>query len=211
MPIKRLYLGVNAEASLHSLPTTRLIRAAKRALGAPPDTAGPLDPAELEKSRSGGLARRSLRSTRSGLRLVNQVLEESYRQLLCWYFLRSGHVVLFDRHYLADYYAYDVAPEAAGRNVARRVHGFFLARIYPRPDLVIFLDAAPEVLFSRKGEGTLELLARRRSDYLQLRSVFPAFAIVDASQPLDRVVEDVADQILAFHVDRVSRGRGARC
>ena len=67
------------------------------------------------------------------------------------------------------------------------------------------------MLFSRKGEGTIELLARRRSDYLELRSVFPAFAIVDASQPLDRVVEDVADQLLAFHADRVSREKSACC
>ena len=170
-----------------------------------------MDPAKLNEPRSGGLVRRSLKSLSAGLRLVNQVLDESYRQLICWYFIRSGYVVLFDRHYLADYYAYDIAPTAGVRSIARRIHGFFLFRIYPRPDLVIFLDAAPEVLFSRKGEGTLELLARRRRDYLHLRDVFPDFAIVDASQPLDRVVRDVADRLLAFHAARATQAGGIRC
>jgi len=215
LPVKCLYMGVNADASTYALPTTRLMRAAKRALGAPPDTAGPMDHQKLAEPRTGGLARRSLKTLRAGLRVANQILDESYRQLLSWYFMRSGNVVLFDRHYLADYHAYDVAPTARGRSLSRRIHGWFLSRMYPKPDLVIFLDAPPEVLFERKGEGTLELLARRRLDYLELQNVFPRFEIVDASRPLDSVVEDVAKHLLAFHAGRGGapevRERDARC
>jgi thymidylate kinase len=83
--------------------------------------------------------------------------------------------------------------------------------ILPKPDLVIFLDAEPEVLFARKGEGTLELLAQRRADYLQLRDVVPAFEVVDASQPLERVVEQVADRLIAAHAARLAGARGVPC
>jgi thymidylate kinase len=211
MPMKCLYMGVNSERSQYVLPTTRLIRAAKRAFGAAPDTAGPRDPAELATPRPRGLVKRGLRSLRAGLRLANRLLEESYGQLVAWFFLRAGNVVLFDRHYLADYYAYDVAPTTAPRPLSRRIHGFFLMHILPKPDLVIFLDAEPEVLFARKGEGTLELLAQRRADYLQLRDVVPAFEVVDASQPLERVVEQVADRLIAAHAARLAGARGVPC
>ena len=40
--------------------------------------------------------------------------------------------------------------------------------IFPKPDLVICLDAPGEVLFSRKAEGTIELLEQRRQEYLQV-------------------------------------------
>jgi thymidylate kinase len=103
-----------------------------------------------------------------------------------------GEIVVFDRHFLADYHAYDVV--GSGRPLARRIHGWVLSRAYPRPDLVVFLDAPPAVLHARKGEGTLASLARRRADYLGLadRGLGGAFAVVSATQPLPRVVEEVA-------------------
>jgi thymidylate kinase len=70
-----------------------------------------------------------------------------------------------------------------------------LMHAYPRPDLVVLLDAPPEVLFERKGEGTLASLARRREDYLGLADaagIDRPFAVVSATQPVDAVVADVA-------------------
>ena len=60
----------------------------------------------------------------------------------------------------------------AGRCL-RRIHGYNLRRLYPRPDLVILLDAPAEVFFARKGEGTLESIESRRQEYLAQRDDVP--------------------------------------
>jgi thymidylate kinase len=200
MPACYLYMGVSADSSDRMLPTTRLVHALKRRRGAPPDTGGPPDPAAVEKPKPNGALKRAKRAARSSLRLANQLAEESYRHLLAWRELRRGAIVLFDRHYFSDYYAYDIANSAARRPLARRVHGWALQRVYPRPDLVVYLDAPAEVLLARKGEGTLEALERRRGDYLELARVTPDFVVVDASGPLDDVVGELVALISAFSV-----------
>jgi hypothetical protein len=67
---------------------------------------------------------------------------------------------------------------------------------------VIYLDAAPEVLYARKGEGTLRSLARRRTEYLGLGEVADHFAIVSAELPLDDVVAEVAGLVREFDATR---------
>jgi thymidylate kinase len=110
---------------------------------------------------------------------------------------RRGAIVVFDRHFFADYYAYDVVARPH-RSASRRVHGFILSRLYPRPDLVFYLDAPAEVLLERKGEGTLDSLERRRREYFELGRVLDGFSVVDASRPLDVVTREVADTIETF-------------
>ena len=197
IPAKYLYMGVNAAAGNHVLPTTRLVRAIKRARGAAPDTAGPPDPlAARLPSSGGGVVKRLRRSARASLRLANRLAEEWHRQLLAWRHQRRGQVVIFDRHYFSDYLAYDIAG-GPGLPLSRRIHGFLLARAYPRPDLVIFLDAPAQVLLDRKGEGTLESLERRRGDYLAVAGHCRRFEVVDATRPVDDVLDEVAQLVLA--------------
>ncbi len=64
-------------------------------------------------------------------------------------------------------------------------------RLMPQPDQVIFLDAAPAVLLSRKQEVSAESLERSRTIYLRLAHAHPRFRVVDASRPLADVVADV--------------------
>jgi thymidylate kinase len=203
MPARYLYMGVSADSSDRMLPTTRLAHALKRRRGAAPDTAGPPDPAHVQKPKPKGAVKRAKRSVRSALRLANQLAEESYRNALAWRHLRRGSVVLFDRHYFADYYAYDIANDAR-RPLSRRVHGWALQRVYPRPDLVLYLDAPAEVLLARKGEGTLESLERRRGDYLELARVTENFEVVDAARPLDDVAGELVALISGFSAQRAA-------
>jgi thymidylate kinase len=202
MPAHYLYMGVSGDSSDRMLPTTRLAHALKRRRGAAPDTAGPPDPAEVRKPRPKGAIKRARRSVRAALRLANQLAEESYRNVLAWRHLRRGAVVLFDRHYFSDYHAYDIANGA--RPLSRRVHGWALQRVYPRPDLVVYLDAPAEVLLARKGEGTLEALERRRGDYLELAGVTPNFEVVDAARPLDEVAGELVALISEFSARRAA-------
>ncbi|HVF89460.1 MAG TPA: hypothetical protein VNH22_05300 [Blastocatellia bacterium] len=204
VPVKNLYMGVNLDSSDHMLPTTRLFHATRRLLGAKPDAAGPPDPDRMEPRRS-GIVRRVIFGFKSNLYLFIQVSEEWWRQGLSWYYRhQGGHIVLFDRHFFCDYYTYDIAPGEKKRPLRRRVHGLMLERVYPKPDLVIYMDAPAEVLFARKGEGTLKVLERRRQDYLRMRAVVKNFAVVDASKPEDEVVSDVTKLIMEFYRKRSS-------
>lgn len=191
-PVRYLYMGVSLESSNVMLPTTRLARRAKRAFGAPPDTAGP--PTHTRnRPRPRSLARRVGRGARATLRLANRVAEEWYRQAVSWRWQRQGAIVLFDRHFFIDYHAYDVSDEHA-RSIEQRLHGLLVGRL-PKPDLVVYLDAPAAVLLARKGEGTVEALERRRAEYRAIAPLVPRFVEIDATQPLDTVVREVADRI----------------
>jgi thymidylate kinase len=194
LPFRYLYMGINLESSNVALPTSRLLQrlrgGAQRPAGAPA-TAGAARPKP-----------RGLRGAlRAGARLLHRLSEEWYRQALCWLAELRGEIVLCDRHFVYDFY--EPAARRAGKGLADRLHLWILERVYPRPDLVLFLDAPPEVLFARKGEATLEFLAGRRAAILELGAGDPRFARVDATQPLDAVTAEVEARI-----DRFLAGRG---
>lgn len=186
-----LYMGVNLEASSVMLPTTRAVLAVKRRRGGRGDmTVGHLEPGW----RSAG----PIAGVRRLIRITNWIAEEAYRAALARRIQRRPALVVFDRHFFCDYYASAVAPSAGARPLDTRIHGYVLRRWYPRPDLTLFLDAPPEVLIARKAGETLEQVARRRLDYLNLASVLPAFEVVDANRPVSEVVDDIVGRIVAF-------------
>ena len=190
-PVKRIYMGVNLDASSLMLPTTRLLVAAKRARGGPPDLVGtPPD----RSARIGG-PRTWRRSARSTARMLVWILEEWLRQAVAWRYSRAGYLVVFDRHFLADYYHSDIEPRSARRGAVSALHGWMLQHAYPKPDLVICLDAPGSVLFARKPESSQEWVEQRRRQYLRLADAVPAFVVVDADRPLDEVFTDVVDAI----------------
>lgn len=195
LPLKYVYMGVNLDSSNFMLPTTRLLLEIKRVRGRRPDMVANPD---RGKPIPKGAVKRAAARLKSSIRLINWIGEEWFRQVLVWYYQRRGYIVLFDRHFFSDFYAYDIAKNGKAQPLGRRIHGLMLKHIYPKPDLVIYLDAPAEVLFARKGEGTLELLEQRRQEYLQMRNVVKRFAVVDASQPEDEVVRDVAELIWDF-------------
>ncbi len=80
------------------------------------------------------------------------------------------------------------------------------ARLAPRPDLVILLDAPAEVLRSRKQEVPPAEAARQRGAYLELARSLPSAVVVDATQPADDVVHDALAAILD-HLSRRTRKR----
>jgi thymidylate kinase len=192
VPVRYLYMGVSADSSNVTLPTTRIARRIKRALGAPPDTAGPPSH-DRRKPRSRSFLKRRLADGRAALRLGNRFAEEWYRQWRAWRWERSGAVVVFDRHFFIDYHAYDMT--GTDRSWSQRLHGAVLGRLYPRPDIVVYLDAPGEVLLARKGEGSIEALERRRDEYRSIAPLVPAFVEVDATRPVEEVAAQVASAI----------------
>lgn len=209
LPIRYVYMGVNPDSSNVMLPTTRLVRRIKRMLGAPPDTRGPRDPNQAARPRPASRFRRALQDARTGLRLANRIADEWFRQGITWYYQWRGYIVLFDRHFFSDYYSYDIAPTDQPRPLSRRVHGLMLRRLFPKPALMIYLDAPADVLLARKGEGTLAILQERRAAYQAMRALVPHFVQIDATQPADAVLRAAADAILEHHRRRAGQREGS--
>jgi thymidylate kinase len=207
LPVKSIYMGVNLDSSSLMLPSTRLILALKRARGRKPDMVAATDRPSDERRRP--FVGRAAASAKRGTRLAVWLGEEWLRQLVAWYHAKARRrVVVFDRHFFADYYAYDVAPPTARRPLSSRIHGILLQHAYPKPDLAVFLDAPAAVLYARKPEATVEWLERRREEYVRMRDVLPNFARVDASGPADEVAREVARVIIGFHEARTRREHG---
>jgi thymidylate kinase len=199
LPIKYLYMGVSADSSNHALPTTRALRALKRALGRDKFEGGPPDPAQKRAKQPRRGWKRVAHEAKSTLALANRLAEEWYRVRLARRFERRGFVVLFDRHFYADYWAHDVT--ASERTFAQRLHARALARL-PRPDCTILLDAPAEVLFARKAEGTLELLEQRRQEYLAMQRALGSCTVIDATRP----ASEIQAEVLALLRDLRARG-----
>jgi thymidylate kinase len=81
----------------------------------------------------------------------------------------------------------------------------FVARIVPRPDLVILLDAPAEVLWSRKQEVPFEEVVRQREAYLQVARGMSSTIIVNAARPLADVIHDVDCAIVEYFARRTAQ------
>ena len=188
-PAAYMYMGSNLEAGNWMLPSTWLVRSWKRIRGKSNEGGGP---PRRQPRRKRGI----LRQLKSACSLVHRMTEEAFRHCVAGTMRRFGRVVIFDRHFYPDYYAFDIASKE--RSWLQRWHGFMLSRVFPRPEMVIFLDAPSDVLFARKGEGTVELLEARRQDYLKVQDQFKCFVSVDARQSVEEVAEEVAHRIVDY-------------
>lgn len=197
VPVIQIYMGVNLDSSNLVLPTTLLWHKIKHMSGNRSDVGGPPDPAKV-KARPKKPLKRIAWELKSVFRMANLMAEEWYRQLVAWYYQVRGYIVIFDRHFFFDYYAHHIT-NTLDQSLGNRIHGKMLKNIFPRPSFVIFLDAPPEVLFARKGEGTIELLEKRRQEYLQIKDMVNNFVIVDATQPVDVVTKQVSDLIMEIY------------
>ena len=199
-PLRYLYMGINLESSNAALPTSRLLQRLRHGRKRPTTTHGAASARPKPRGAKGAL--------RAGARLLYRLSEEWYRQALCWLYQLRGEVVLCDRHFLYDFY--EPKERLAAKGLADRVHLWVLRRIYPRPDLVLFLDAPAELLFARKGEATLEFLEGRRSAMLEIGAGDPRFVRIDATQPQDAVRAEVEARIEALLAERRSALAPAR-
>lgn len=197
-PVKYVYMGVNYEASNFVLPTTKLMLAIKKALGKQTHMGGPPDPFQRKPLPRQAIKRLNS-EVRSAFHVINLIAEEWYRQLIITYFLKRGYIVLFDRHFFFDYYARSIANQQHKETVARYLHGCMLSRYYPKPDLVICLDAPAEVLYARKQEGSIHLLEQRRQEYLQIAEVVKNFVLIDVTLSADQVTQQVTELIWDFY------------
>jgi len=189
-----LYMGTNAASSNFALPSTRFVyalkvrleRQARRKRGEA--TSGPISLHGIEHRRD----------TRGHLwaaaRLANRVAEETMRQIVSWVYQARGSVVVYDRHFLFDF----SSENDQQRRLSERLHMWFLEHVYPKPHLVLFLDAPSSVLYDRKHEVPEDYLDGRRRVFLQRGSSMARFALIDATEPPEKVYEDAAGMIMTL-------------
>lgn len=188
--VKRIYMGVNPTAATHALPTTRLIWFLNRVLKRPrPNYDMDSQPQAAKEQHQRNSLKQLFSEVKSAFFVLNRVSEQWYHQWVCWYYQWRGHLVLIDRHFYLDYLALKLTNPARRSVVAWRIHDFLIERVYPRPDLTLYLDAPPEVLFARKQEVSLARLETMRRAYNQIRDHVPAFDALDATESAEQVYE----------------------
>jgi thymidylate kinase len=205
-PTKYLYMGLSTHSGNLALPTTRLVRYLKvRAHRRAARDVGTV-PSKVVSSHDLHYGENVERGKLwMAARLLNRLAEAWYRQLLSLSYQWRGNVVIYDRHFL-----FETTPAVTGTQdkeqpLLDRLEHWVVHHLYPRPGLVIFLDAPAEVLYQRKREATPTYLERRREVVLELGETLPNFVRVDAAQPLDLVVVDVARSIVEFDATRKRR------
>jgi thymidylate kinase len=195
-PVKVIYMGVNPDAASLMLPTTRVARALRRATARHQKIRHPHQTRPATGGRRGsppaGVRPTALGVAKDAARLGTWVLEEWYRQGVAWAYLARGYLVIYDRHFVADYHHTGRSPDTP---TVARVHGWLLRRAFPRPALLVCLDAPAAVVYARKREDSVEWLEQRRADYLQLAASTPGAAVVDATASVPEVVAAVATVI----------------
>ena len=192
-PLKYVYMGLNIESSNYKLPTSRLILYMKlRAIKKKAAKIGNTDPAYLTTHHVAH--RKQKRGTLGTIfRNVNRFAEAWYRLTIAWFLQLRGYLVLYDR-----YLIFDIAPNVgkeAKQDPTERALFWMLTRFFPEPDLVIFLEAAPEILYERKQEVPVDYLARKIETISAQGKKMKNFVHVDAAQPLDKVYADVCQHI----------------
>lgn len=85
---------------------------------------------------------------------------------------------------------------------------YLISRFIPKPDLVILLDAPAEILQSRKQEVPFTETVRQRQSYLELIKEMPNGVVVDASKPLQQVVQSVNKIIVKHMATRINKRFG---
>lgn len=192
---KYIYMGKNLDSTNYNLPIAGMIykiniylRLKKIKAKGVKSTKEVLD--NIDKNRNkderGKIA--------AFLRLLNNIAEEWYRLFISKYFQLKGLKVLYDRHFLFDF-ALDPNDNVSKHRLTARIHNWILNKLYERPKLIIFLYAPAEVLFSRKGEATIEYLNSKNKIFLNVGRKMSNFKIVDATQSLEKVFEDVKGYI----------------
>ncbi len=128
-----------------------------------------------------------------------------YRFTIGWIFqihprkIRST-LICFDRYYhdiLVDPIRY--------RYGAPRWIASIVGALIVKPDLWILLDAPAEILQSRKQEVPLDESNRQRNDYLKLVKGFNNSLIVDATMPIEDVVENINKFVLSYMENRTKQ------
>lgn len=193
--LKYIYMGVSIESSNYALPWSKIVNwIKKRNIRKQAQEKGISDPAYLTIHHLDH-RRRKTGNLRTLFRVINRLTEGVYRLIIAFIFRARGYSILFDRYFL-----YEAAP-AIQDGVQSKMHPLedayfrFWRDIVPKPTVTIFLDGPAEILLARKGEGDEGYFNEKRKAWLYIGQQLEHFCVVDATQSVDRVYEQVVSII----------------
>jgi thymidylate kinase len=110
-----------------------------------------------------------------GAQLGARLVRLTARSLECRYHRRRGRIVLLDRS------TYDATLPSPGLDWRGRATAAIVRRLSRSPDLMLILDAPADVMYARKGEQGVAVLARDRASYLRLAARHGRATVIDAT------------------------------
>ncbi|HEX9888108.1 MAG TPA: hypothetical protein VGA69_01415 [Nitriliruptorales bacterium] len=123
--------------------------------------------------------------------------------VMWWAYAAARHHVARRRFVLFDRHPYDARlDDGRSRPPLARLRRRLLGGALPLPDVVLVLDAPPEVLHARKPEHPLDEAATRRRAYLALARDVGA-TVLDAAQPPEEVARAAVRAIWRAYRDRL--------
>lgn len=167
---KLIYMGTNPDSDSTGFPASKWLKKRLK---------------QLDGKK--GPARKLLLKPLKMAAYLNRLREHWCRVGAGLYYKFSGRVVVFDR------FVYDSHLAAPAKSRGQKIRRWLIYHTCPPPDAIYLLDAPGEVLFSRKGEHSPEILEKQRQTFLTLQSLIPNMVIVDATKS----AEEVRSQILA--------------
>jgi thymidylate kinase len=126
-----------------------------------------------------------------GLVLAARLFLLGARYAVGSYHRRAGRIVLYDRYTLDG-----LVPSGTTLSRLGLLSRRFQAKLFPPPDLVIFLDASGATMHRRGGEYDEARLESWRAAYREIAASVPAMAIIDAEHPADAVRREAQRLIL---------------
>jgi thymidylate kinase len=173
-----IYMGSNVSASTLGLPTSRWIERQRSALPA---------------GRGGSWA-----SLLGAIAYANRLVEQVYRSLGALSYGLRGRFVVFDRH------PYEISVAESARSVGGRLRRRLLRTVCPQPDIILLLDAPPEVLHARRGEHTLDRLRGQRERYRSLTLAARNVIVLDASASEEETARRATAAIWSRYRQRIA-------
>jgi len=188
--VKYIYIGWWIGSSNVTLPTSRLVHFLRGKGRKQPN------------KRPNGSAPPGRSNFYYFARLINNLAEEWYRQFVSWLYQCFGYIVLYDRHFVFEYVLRYPEVHKKHRRLPHRIHIWLLNRIYPVPDIVIFLDIPPDVAKTRKNEDPIDYLEWQRNELINHGKRFEQFVIVDGLRPIEEVCDEIVGYIMEFKTKR---------
>ncbi|MFP3462267.1 hypothetical protein R5O87_15580 [Arthrobacter globiformis] len=140
-----------------------------------------------------------------GGRLGKKMVRLARATVVARYHRVRGRLVLLDR------LPYDaILPGSVDSSAGGRIAAALAFRLVPNADVVMVLDAPGEVMFSRKGEHSAEVLEQRRRAYLDLARRLPGSRVLDACQPLEMLRTQAADIVWGSLAGKAGSSGGKR-
>lgn len=198
--IKYLYMGISVESSKINLPTSLLAHYLKIYKYKIQNKISDFNQAkrfyleEMNKNRS----KDAHGPIWLFVRLCNRLLEEWFRLLISKFYQLCGYTVIYDRYFVFDYAIDSDSPKTKKVRTTDKVHYWILSHLYEKPDLIIFLYASGEILYSRKGETTIEYIEQKNKLFKKIGKTMPNFILVDASKTVDEVFKEVKENIIKY-------------